>query len=371
MLGGALLVVSMVILALTGGYGSLERIQLVIVVCMLFAMLVALVLLRPDWLQMAYGLCVPQPLRYPEWLLRDGRPEMQMIARHSEWVEATLYVGVIGGGGYDYLAYTSFLRDKGWGMAQRSGIQCPVGERAKLRQWVRAPLIDCTLSFLAVVVFSGVFVASGTLLLGPQHQLPSDQAFLEHQAQFVTRVHPWLYVLYVVGVFLTMLGTLYGTLEVAPTIFRESSMALGGGISTKEFASQPNRRSGAILWCGLGALGVLAMCFLHQWQGKGARPPGLTSILIPANLFTGVFLCGITCLCNPWMDRTLPQELRASPLLVSLNYLAGCLFVAIAIKGAWDQYGMYALLILCGTFVAGGVGAALWNKPHRKPTTDA
>ena len=89
------------------------------------------------------------------------------------------------------------------------------------RQWLRAPLIDCGISFLVVVIFSAVFVASGTIVLGPQQQIPGDGGFLEHQAQFVTNLHPWLYPLYVAGTLLTMFGTLYGTLEVAPPVVSE------------------------------------------------------------------------------------------------------------------------------------------------------
>ena len=72
-----------------------------------------LLLYRPDWWQLLQGVVVPQPLRYPPWLSTEY-PE---VAQQPVWVELTRYVGVIGGGGFDYMAYTSFLRDKGWGHA--------------------------------------------------------------------------------------------------------------------------------------------------------------------------------------------------------------------------------------------------------------
>ena len=153
---------------------------------------------------------------------------MQKIAEQPVWAEVSLYVGVIGGAGYDYLAYTSYLRDKGWGNAGAANFNPGDGQvDTALRQWIRAPLIDCTLSFLIVLIFSAVFVASGKLMLGPAQQIPGDGAFLEHQAQFVTNLHPWLFPLYAVGAFLTMFGTLYGTLEVAPVILRETALACG------------------------------------------------------------------------------------------------------------------------------------------------
>jgi hypothetical protein len=80
-----------------------------------------------------------------------------LIAGRPVWVELSLYAGVIGGAGYDYLAYTSYLRDKQWGNAapanlpdgspgesdDSAGAQRMTPSDPELRQWIRAPLIDC------------------------------------------------------------------------------------------------------------------------------------------------------------------------------------------------------------------------------------
>ena len=84
---------------------------------------------------------------------------MRQIADRPVWVELSLYAGVIGGAGYDYLAYTSYLRDKQWGNAapaarfagfeagesQDSLIERPALDGQTLKHWIRAPLIDCTI----------------------------------------------------------------------------------------------------------------------------------------------------------------------------------------------------------------------------------
>jgi len=78
--------------------------------------------------------------------------------------------------GYDYLAYVSYLRDKAWGQAGRATasaaeLQTMAADPAHLnRRWLRAVAVDSTLSFLAVLIFSGVFVACGAMILGPQQQ---------------------------------------------------------------------------------------------------------------------------------------------------------------------------------------------------------
>lgn len=354
-LWGAGTLAVVVALALCGGYAALERVQLVIVATLLAAVTVALLLLKPDWLELALGAVLPQPLKYPEWLLEDARPHIQRIASRPVWVEMTLYVGVIGGSSYDYLAYSSFLRDKHWGLAgsgEWDGNDDNVSDAtiADMRHWIRAPLFDCTLSFVIVIIFSAVFVASGALVLGPQHELPGDAGFLEHQAQFVTQLHPWLYPLYILGAFLAMLGTLYGTLEVAPTVLREMVLAVRGDAALHK--GRGSRRL-ALGWCAAGAFAVLAVSFVNQLYGGENKPAGLTELLIPANLFTSVMACGLICLLNVWVDRILPLSLRPTLLLTLANVVAGILFILLGIKGYWDHGGWKAMIILLATVAAG------------------
>jgi hypothetical protein len=356
-LGGVLL------LCFKGGYQALERIQLAIVLLMLAAVALALFFVRVDWLAFATGLFVPQALQYPAWV--NAYPE---IASRPVWVELATYVGVIGGSSYDYLAYVSYLRDKQWGRAgqrvtptvQLDSLN-PEARRAAW-QWLRAPLIDCTLSFLAVLIFMAVFLALGTAVLGPQHKVPAGMNLLSLQAEFVTGVHPWLKYIYFCGAFLAVLGTLYGTIEVAPTVVRELMMAFDGD------ASRPNQklRLWSVAWVGFGGFIVLLGSFVHHLarSGTGATaPPGLIAILTPANLFTGVLGCGLICLLNVWMDRRfLSTNWRMGWPLRLLSLLAAVLFVALGIKSYWDHSGWIAFLILAATLGLGWIGARLAAK---------
>ena len=376
-LWGSALLIGTLALALAGGYSALEKTQLVIITGMLASVMVTLFLFGPDWMDLLRGVFVPQRLQYPDWFATDARPAVRQIADRPMLVELSLYVGVIGGSSYDYLAYTSYLRDKRWGNA---GATTPVGvpgevniptesnqptplDDRTLRQWIRAPLIDCTLSFLIVLLFSAVFVAAGKLVLGPERQLPGDGAFLEHQAQFVTRVHPGLYPLYIVAVFLTMLGTLYGTLEVAPTVLRETMRALR---TDRKIARHPRRaRTLAIAWCGGVALLVLAVSFAYQWQAGDEHPPGLTAVLAPVNLFTGVFGCGLICLLNPWIDRRLPRRHRMPRALVALNLIGAVGFLLVGLSAYWAYAGWWAMGVLLGTLAVGVVVAWLSNRVEK------
>ena len=370
---GMLVLAGILSVALLGGYSTLERVQLVLVGAMLLAVGVSLILLKPDWGQMFLGCVLPQSLTYPDWLIASSDPLQQRIAANSVWIEASVYVGVVGGASYDYLAYTSFLRNKAWGLSSRCE-PLDLAESARevgrwspsqldleaAKPWLRAPMIDCAISFLVVVVFSAVFVASGTIVLAPQHQIPGDGGFLEYQAQFVTELHPWLYPLYVVGTLLTMFGTLYGTLEVAPPILLEAyRLCRADGLST---TTRDRLRRNAILWSALGAMVVLIVSFFYQTQSGASRPPGLTQLLTPASLFTGVLSCGVICVLNPWMDRMLPTAYRLPIFLKLANLLAGCVFLAIGLRAYWQLGGAKAMLILGGTVALGCLVATQANR---------
>jgi hypothetical protein len=374
-LWGAGMLVSIYLLAAAGGYAALEKIQLVIIVCMLVAVVTTLFLYGPDWLELLLGFVVPQRLEFPAWFENDTRPAVRQIAERPIWVELSLYLGAIGGAGYDYLAYTSYIRDKQWGNATPFGHAgqfendgAPVAapppslDDQTLRQWIRAPLIDCTLSFVIVLLFSVVFVASGKLVLGPVRQIPSSDTYLDYQAQFVTHIHPWLYPLYVAAVFLAIAGTLYGTLEVAPVVLRETGMAVRRGWLARGGARQ--MRLLAISWCAGIALVVVATYFVYQLNIGEAKPFDSMALLIPANLFTSVFACGVICVLNPWVDRRLPAKHRMPRALVALNVIGGIGFIVAALRGYWDYAGWQAMAILIGILIFGVVATWLVNSLH-------
>jgi Mn2+/Fe2+ NRAMP family transporter len=360
---GAVILAVVVVITALRGYSTLERIQLIIVAAMLFCAGVTLVLYRPDWLGLLKGAVIPQSYAYPQWL----SAQYPHIAGQPVWVETTRYVGVIGGAGFDYLAYTSFMRNKAWGQAGAGPASAErLTEIARdpshpVRRWLRAPLVDCSISFLVIVAFSAVFVASGTLILGPHHKIPDEKNLLNLQSAFVTGIHPWLLPLYVAGAFLTMFGTLYGTLEVACSIVSEMAHAVN-----REFAIRHAHRIRRItvIWCAVGAFAILLFLFAYQSTGATGKPRLLLAILTPANLFTGVLCCGLLCLINLWMDhRFLPKALRLPGWLWLLNLVSGFVFLGLGLKGYWDYESRpYAIGSLCVILLVAAAGAHLLNK---------
>ena len=217
------------------------------------------------------------------------------------------------------------MRDKQWGLASNEKSD-PVPldahdetARTRLRKWCRAPLIDCTLSFTIVLLFSAVFVACGKEILGAAHNVLDGNNLLNLQVEFVEGTSQWLRTFYFVGAFLALFGTLYGTIEVARAVMRELQNA----------------------------------------------------ILTPANLFTAVLACGIICILSCWADRRcLAVPFKTRLLLTLLNAIAAVLFIVLGIKAYWDHSGWMAFLILAFTIAAAWLVAFLLNRRLAKRAVD-
>ena len=367
---GMVILLVVIGLTFTGSYKRLEKLQLIFVLLMLVAVTVSLFLINPKWGELLAGFVNVSPPDYPVWIT-----EHPDISKRPVWVELSTYVGVIGGSGFDYLAYVTYLRDKQWGLAsneQPNPVPLDAHDepaRTRLRQWCRAPLIDCTLSFTIVLLFSAVFVACGTEILGPAHKVPDGNNLLNLQAEFVEATLQWLRPFYFVGAFLALFGTLYGTIEVAPAVMREIQNAFPrlatGGDSVKT-------RRITILWVGIG--GMLVLIGNLGWQHiTGAdKPTALIAILTPANLFTGVLACGIICILSCWADRRYLASPFKTPLLLTLlNAVAAILFIALGIKAYWDHSGWTAFLILACTIAAAWLVAFLLNRRLAKRGADS
>jgi hypothetical protein len=364
LLWGMLTLAAVLVLCAAGGYTVLERIQLGIVILMLVSVVISLLLLKPDWLAFLKGLFMPQRLEYPVWI--HEHPE---TALRPVWLETITYVGVLGGSGYDYLAYISYLRAKHWGRAGGD-----IADRAQLmdmakdpehgnRRWLRALWADSVLSFLAVLLFAAVFVACGAEVLGPQHKIPGGTNLLSLQAEFVGPFYRWLRPLYFVGAFLAIFGTLYGTIEVAPAVLREFVEAFRPGSAAR---LAPRVRFWSVAWVGLGGFVILTWSFISHLRRGTGTPPGLIALLTPANLFTGVLGCGLICLLSGWADwRVLPPELRMALPLRTLNAVAALVFLALGFRGYWDHGGWTSFATLVGTLAAGWLMARFGNSFSR------
>jgi len=321
-----------VTVTLLQSYGFLEKAELLIVGLLLLCLCAAAVASRPDWLAVALGAVVPRTPGYEPWVAA----KYPAVAARPPWVEIATVVGAVGGGTYDYIGYLGMLREKAWGMLARTGAVLPLSrdkkiglpadrrEVEKAKAWLRAPLVDCAVSFGAVMVFSAAFLILGARILRPQHLIPDGLQLLNHQAQFLTRIHPLLLYVYQAGIFFAFFGTIVAAYEVNTRTTAECLR----GISDKLGAIRlPHLRRAVVAYCGLVGLGLV-------WLLE--RPVEI--VTFPAML-GGVFACGLWCFAVLWAEkRFLPEDYRMPLGGKAATVVAGTVMVTIGLIGLWLRF---------------------------------
>ncbi len=316
-------------------YRFLEKAETVILVILLASICLAVFASRPDWMRALLGAVVPTLPTYEDWVVH----QYKAVAQRPPWVEVITYVGAVGGGTYDYLGYVGMLREKGWGMLQRAGRLLPLkqlrsslpqskGELAKSRAWLRAPIIDSTVSFACVLLFSAAFLILGARILNPDKIIPDGTQLFNHQALFLTRMHAYLLYVYQVGVFMAFFGTIAGAYEVYT---RTASECLRGIIAKRRPAPALRRvRLGVVIYTG--GFGLLLV-----WTCKDP----IKIVTIPA-LLGGVFTCGLWCFAVLWAEHHfLPRAYRMRRWLFVATIIAGVAMTAFGVVALYLHFSPF------------------------------
>jgi Mn2+/Fe2+ NRAMP family transporter len=309
-------------------YGSLEKFQTIVVSVLLLSILTAAAASQPDWLAVLMGTIVPKIPAYEPWLVS----KYPAVAARSAIVEMGVYLGAIGGGTQDYFGYIGMLREKAWGLMGRKvedtadGVEI-AADTANVnlgKAWLRAPMIDSSVSFACVVIFTMAFVILGAAVLRPQYIVPEGMQLLSVQADFLVRMHPALVYLYQFGVFTAFFGTIMAAYELYARTTHECFRPI---VRRVREASVDSLRPWVVGYCGIGGVAIMWM---------GGNP---VTIVTPAAIFGGVLTCGLWCLLMVWTDRRfLPEPLRMGWPLVCLNVLSGLFLTGWGIRSAIDFF---------------------------------
>ena len=317
-----LIILAAMLLSVIQTYHVVERVSTAFLLLKVFFIVVAILVIRPDWTAALAGFVTPHLPAYEPWV----RERYAEIAREPAFFHLAVFLGVIGGGVQDYVGYVGLIREKDWGGSAAKG---PTGPRAlpldaasvrRALAWLRAPFFDVVSSFACVLVMTSCFMILGAAVLNPQMQVPTDADLYSRQSQFLGIVHPSLVVVYKTGIFFAMFGAIYGTFEVFGRTAYEPLRAI--------WPSRPWTYSRVRFWItlysGIGALLLL-------WTGL--RTVMIVKVTSPVS---GVLGCGLWCLAMLWVDRALmPKPYRMRPLLVALTLATGVTMLA---AGAYTTY---------------------------------
>jgi len=301
-------------------YGIIEKGSTVILSLKIGLVLVAVVVVQPDWFASVWHAVVPSMSTY----------DPALVARYPEFgqrpitLEIAVLAGAIGSGIHDYIGYLGMMREKKWGalgLKEESVGPQHLSLRSEQillgRRWLRAPLFDATFSFLSVFLITACFMILGAVLLHPQKLVPTDQDLYSAQAQFLTVIHPSLMLIYKLGIFVALFGVIYGIFEVWGHTVYELLHAIFPKIQATNL---PTVRTIVTSYACLGGLFVI-------WTGM--KTIAIVSIVAP---LTGIVGCGIWCLAMIWADRKfLPDAYRMNNFLFALTIAAGIVMTCFGI----------------------------------------
>jgi Mn2+/Fe2+ NRAMP family transporter len=334
---GSISIVAVIVATWIQSYGALEKVQTTIVFVLLACVILAVAAARPDLPATIIGTLVPiAPRHYEPWVA-SAYPA---IAARPPWVEIVAALGAIGGGTYDYLGYVSLLREKRWGAiglhadpravrpvadAGTLSIDSSADNVTRARYWLRAVKIDAAASFGSVAIFTACFVILGAVILYPQHLVPDGNDLMNHQAQFLTNIHPALRWVYVLGIFAAIGGTVYGAYEVYARTAYECLAVVSARVRA---LSYQRFRGGVLIYTGVFGLLLL-------WTMSDP-----IAIITPASILGGVFTCGLWCFAMIWTDRRfLPRAFQMGRGLVTLLVISGTFLTALGAKAILDYLG--------------------------------
>jgi Mn2+/Fe2+ NRAMP family transporter len=317
-LWGTGIILAAMLLSLVQTYNIIERVSTVILVLKIVFILIAVLIVKPNWLAALWGLIVPHLPKYEPWV-SAGYPD---VASRAVWLEIGVLLGAVGGGVQDYTGYVGMMREKEWGASGAAAggpgwLPLDPRQIGLGRRWLRAPLLDVVVSFGSVFIITGCFMLLGAALLHPLHLVPTNADLYSKQSYFLALVHPGLVSVYKAGIFAAIFGAIYGCFEV----YTRSAYEPLRTIWPRYKWSLNRVRLWVTLYSGVG--GLLLLCM-------GLRTVTLASIVSP---FSGVLGCGLWCLAMAWVDRRqMPQPYQMSRRLLAVTLIAG---VAMSVIGIY------------------------------------
>jgi hypothetical protein len=328
-LWGTLFIVVAMALTFVQSYDFLEKAQTAVVGLLLLSIIMAVASSSPDLVAMLKGIIIPTIPRFESWVVVI--PEFK---NRDPWIEAIVAMGVLGGGTQDYFGYLGLLREKGWGLMSRIGSSRELSDWnvdpspenvATGRKWLRAPLIDITLSFGAILFFTLCFAVLGAVILNPQQIVPSGTNLLTEQAAFLVRegqsstVQSILGILYKTGIFFAFFGTIHGAYELYTRTTQECLI-----VAIPRLRRVSLNQFRLLTVSSIGVIGLLLLwCSLDP-----------VVILTPAAVISATLTCGLWCFAILWSNQVhLPRELRMSRLLGGCVFLSGVALTLFGIHG--------------------------------------
>jgi len=185
-------------------YRIIERIQLVFVIFLTFGALIAVAVVKPDWLAMFKALFTPQIPTVASWVTAED------IVTVPVMLQLAAIYGTMHGTYADFTAYISWwrLRVQEKKVALKSEIMTGVK-------------LDLLISFIIVAIFMIAFLAAGVVILGQNHSVPNGVDLISKQQEIYTILSPIVgNIIYPIAMVGVIAGSIYAGMDALPRMIK-------------------------------------------------------------------------------------------------------------------------------------------------------
>ena len=315
--------------SLLSSFHALERQQIVICGMLVLGTILATLLVRPDIGSMLMGAIQFGHLpAAPEW-----GPQ---AARTDYTLNMVVIFGYIGGSLSGHLAYSSWVRESGWGINSHPEIN-DIRRRAgsgpritylpddpeqagRLRKLLLPLKWDVGMGAFVLLIVSMAFLAAGATILFPRQETLSGNSWelLTKQAGIWREIHESMVPVYYVMILAALWGTLASVPEAITRVTYDFLCAI-----RPSFEQFSIRRLKFIIVSGCFAFSIV-------WTWSGITFDLMTQIAAFLTVSLGLF---VTFSCVLYFNMTLPRAYRPSWWVAASGIVSAVVLLMCAIGG--------------------------------------
>ena len=191
-------------LGIIGSYELLQKIQIFFALFLAFGAIIAIVVVKPDFLDIFVNSFNIQVPKVATWVTAED-----IIAVPVLMQLAAVY-GTMNGVYNDFTAYVSW-----WHLKSKDK---KIGLKSEI---FRGMKLDLFLSLLIVAIFTIAFMAAGALILGGDQIVPNGVDLISAQESIYSKISPIVgNIIYPIAILVVIGGTIYAGMDALPRILK-------------------------------------------------------------------------------------------------------------------------------------------------------
>jgi hypothetical protein len=187
-----------------GTYDLLQKIQLVFALFLAFGAIIAIIVVKPDFVDIFLNSFNIQVPKIASWVTSEDILSVPVL------MQLGAVYGTMNGTYGDFTAYVSWWRMKTKNKKISLKSDAFIGMK-----------VDLLISLIIVAIFTIAFMAAGAIILGNQQILPNGIDLISTQQSIYSEISPLVgVIIYPIAILIVIGGTIYAGMDAVPRIIK-------------------------------------------------------------------------------------------------------------------------------------------------------